>query len=120
MNGETIGLYAMAALYVAAGANHFRVPSFYLPMMPPYIPAHKFMVLVSGVAEIVLGLALIPELTRAPAAWLIIAMLIVFLTVHVYMWQERDGKFAKLPKIALLLRFPFQAVLIWWAWLYTA
>jgi uncharacterized membrane protein len=117
--GWWIGLYVMAAFYVLAGINHFRAPDFYRPMMPPYIPFHDFCIYVSGGAEIVLGLGLLHPLTRAFAAWGIEAMLTVFLTVHVYMLQERAGKFASVPAWVLWARLPGQAFLMAWALVYT-
>jgi uncharacterized membrane protein len=115
----TIGLYVMAALYVLAGLNHFRAPGFYLPMMPPYLPLPEALNYASGVAEILLGLALLNERARPFASWAIIAMLVVFLSVHVYMVQERHGKFARISEVLLWARLPLQAVLIAWAWIFT-
>lgn len=111
-------LYLMAVFYIVAGLNHFRDPVFYLPMMPPWIPAHETMILLSGVAEVALGIALLFVKTRRLAAWGIIAMLIVFLPVHIYMYQFRETTFAHLPAIALLLRFPLQLIFIGWAYIY--
>ena len=114
----SFGMIIMAALYILAGANHFRKPDFYLPMMPPWIPQHKLMIALSGVAEIGLGLMLFFEPTRSIAGIGIIDMLLIFFSVHIYMWQVRKTVFAKIPVAVLLLRFPLQLVLIYWAWLY--
>ena len=56
--------------------------------------------------------------TRAWAAWLIIAMLIVFLTVHVHMLVNA-ADFPDVPYAFLVARFPLQALFIAWAWWYT-
>jgi len=106
----------MALFYVLAGANHFRVPKFYLPMMPPWIPRHKLMIALSGVAELVLGLLLLFPATEDLARIGIVAMLIVFLPVHFYMLQMRKTIFAHIPALILFVRLPLQAVLIYWAW----
>jgi uncharacterized membrane protein len=115
----TISLYAMAALYVLAGLNHFRAPGFYLPMMPPYLPFPEALNYAAGGVEIVLGLALLNDRARPFAAWAIIAMLVVFISVHVYMLQERHEKFARFSQIFLWARVPLQGVLIAWAWIFT-
>ena len=47
--------YLLAVLFIVAGINHFAHPTFYLKMMPPYLPWHLALVYISGVAEIVLG-----------------------------------------------------------------
>jgi len=116
--GLMIALYVYAVLYILAGLNHFRVPKFYLHLMPPYIPAHRLMVLLSGVAEVALGILLLFPVTRSLAAIGIILMLLVFMTVHIYMLQERNGKFASIPSWILWARIPGQALLTCWAWLY--
>jgi uncharacterized membrane protein len=115
----TYGLYGMAAVYVVAGFFHFRSPGFYLPLMPPYLPYPVFLNYASGVAEILVGFALLSERTRVAAAWLVIAMLIGFLSVHLYMLQERSGKFARVPEFLLWIRLPAQLVLMAWAYVYT-
>jgi len=104
----------MAAFYVAAGINHFFSPHFYEPIMPVYIGFHRVLIYISGVCEIVFGLLLIPRYTRKIAVLLIIAMLIVFLWLHVQMlidyWKSND----KHLWIAIV-RIPLQFVFIWWA-----
>ncbi len=62
---QNFALYFMAFLYIAAGVYHFVKPKFYLYMMPPYIPAHKLMVSLSGMAEIVFGIMLLFPQTRS-------------------------------------------------------
>jgi len=58
----SMSLIIMAVLYILAGINHFVMPRFYMRIMPRYIPFHRFMVIASGIAEIVLGaLLLMPE-----------------------------------------------------------
>lgn len=110
-------LWLMAFLYAAAGVNHFINPGFYVNIMPDYLPAHLALVYLSGVAEIALALGLCIERARRASAWLIIAMLVVFLTVHVHMLVHADRY--DVPGWALWLRFPLQAALIYWAWRYT-
>src|SRR5437868_853013 len=111
--------YLMGALYVAAGINHFWRPGFYLNIIPLYLPAHEFLVQLSGVAEILLGVGVCFEATRRISAWLIIAMLVAFLLVHVDMLQHHADRYAGLPLWGLWARLPLQAVLIYWAWRYT-
>ena len=119
MEGITLGLGLCAGLYVTAGVLHFIIPRFYLRMMPPQIPAHRFCVYASGVAEVVLGGALLIEQARPWAAWGIIALLIAVFPANVYMFQQPE-KFTDVPRWALAARLPAQAALIYWAWLYAA
>ncbi|MAN58222.1 MAG: hypothetical protein CMC08_00110 [Flavobacteriaceae bacterium] len=106
--------YLMGVLYVLAGMNHFRKPKIYERIIPPYIPAHKEMVQLSGIAEMILGFLVMNENTQTFAGWAISAMLVLFLTVHVYMLQNERAAM-KLPKWALIARIPLQFGLIYWA-----
>ena len=108
----------MGVLYVLAGMNHFRKPKLYERIMPAYIPAHSSMVLLSGIAEMILGFMILNKNSQEVAAWGIILMLIVFLPVHIYMLQNEQAAM-KLPKWILILRIPLQFGLIYWAYLYT-
>jgi uncharacterized membrane protein len=112
-------LYLMAFIYVLAGINHFRAPQFYMPMMPPWIPAHQAMISISGLAEIVLGLLLFYPPTRALAAWGVIALLVAVFPVHIYMYQARDSVFAQIPTMMIVVRIPLQLFFICWAYIYT-
>jgi len=120
------GLWAMGAFYVFAGFNHFRDPGFYLPMMPSYLPAHRALVELSGVAEFALGLvmlvlgAAVPRLRRW-AAWGIIALLVAVFpaNLHIALHDIPIGGRSQGLGIWNWVRLPFQAVLIGWARLYT-
>ena len=109
--------YLMGFLYLAAGINHFVNPDFYLNIMPPWMPAHLFLVQLSGVAEILLGIGVCIEPTRRASAWLIIAMLVAFMPIHIHMLINASDYGA--PLWGLWLRLPIQGLLAWWAWRYT-
>lgn len=111
-------LYLMALIYTVAGLNHFRSPKLYERIIPPYFPNPKLLNLISGFAEIVLGISLMIPMVSNYAAWGIIALLIAVFPTHVYMYQNEKAAM-KLPKYVLLLRMPLQLVLIYWAYIYT-
>ncbi len=112
-----ISMYVLAAFLIYAGVGHFTKKRFFMKAMPPYIPAHETMVIVSGIAEIALGLGLLFVQTRSYAAWGIIALLIAVFPANVYMLTS--GVFKKIPTWFLWLRLPLQLVLIWWAYQFT-
>ncbi|TGK12008.1 DoxX-like family protein [Leptospira fletcheri] len=114
---KTISLWIMAVLYTIAGILHFVIPKFYLRIMPPWIPYHKFMVQFSGVVEILLGLGLFYPPTRPLCAWGIVLLLIAVFPANVYHFQSRTKRDP--PTILLLVRLPVQLLLIYWAYLYT-
>ncbi len=115
---KQIFFYLMVLLYIGAGINHFLQPAFYQKIMPGYIPLHLFCIYLSGLCEVVFTLLLIPKNTRKVAAWLIIAMLIVFFIIHIQMLIDTWTIGGILFWIAII-RIPIQFVLIWWAHLYT-
>ena len=109
----------LALLFIGGGVNHFRDAAFYLRMMPDYLPAHALLVQLSGVTEIIAGvLLLVPAVSRW-AAWLIVAHLVVFFTVHVWMLQHAADRHSDVPVAGLWLRLVFQFVLIAWALWFT-
>src|SRR5215210_4674262 len=114
---KLVGQWALAALFVGAGVGHFVATDFFMRIMPPYLPWHRPLVLLSGVIEIALGVLLLVPMTSTFAAWGLIALLIAVFpaNIHLYLHQE----IWPLPPIVHLLRLPMQAVLILWAYAYT-
>ena len=106
---------ACAAFFVGAGTLHFVIPRRYEATMPPWLPAHRESVVVSGVAEIAGGLALlVPGLERPARAWLV-ALLIAVFPANVHMAlnpDEIDG--LNVPRPLLWARLPLQAALVAW------
>ena len=81
--------YIFGLIFILAGANHFRTPKIYERIIPPYLPSHKMLNMLSGVAEMVLG----------------------------FMLQDKKASL-KMPKWALILRIPLQFALMYWAYQY--
>ena len=116
-----VGLYLCALLYLAAGINHFVNDAMYLHTMPPYLPAHEFLVGLSGVIEILLGLALAlrpKTCLRVWAAWGIVLLLIAVFPANIQTYLNM--KATSDPRLTIaLVRLPLQLPLIAWAWAYT-
>ncbi len=114
-------LWVMAAFYVVAGANHFANPDFYLPMMPPYLPGHLGLVYLSGLAELILGVAVLVPRLQGLAAWGVILLLIAVFpaNIHIALHNVPLGGAAVGAGVWNWVRLPMQGVLIAWAWWYT-
>lgn len=108
-------LVALGLLFIAAGANHFLNPEFYLRIMPPWVPAHRAMVALSGVFEILGGLAVFVAPARRWAGWGLVLLLIAVFPANVHMALNPE-QFPDLPRAALWARLPLQGALIAWAW----
>jgi uncharacterized membrane protein len=111
-------LYLMAFIYILAGINHFRSPRMYQKIIPPFFPNPKLVNTLSGIAEIILGMALVIPVLSTYAAWGIIALLIAVFPTHIYMYQVEKARMG-LPPWFLLLRMPLQLGLIFWAYQYS-
>lgn len=111
-------LYLLVAFYLFMGSMHFINPEQYFAMMPSWLPAHMFLISLSGLVEIVLAVLLIPIKTRTIAAKLLIVMLVVFFfAIHIpesiEYYKTGNQKF-----IASIIRLPIQFLFIAWAWIF--
>lgn len=107
-------LYLMGVLYLLLGIAHFTHTGFYRPMMPQFLPAHGFLIYLSGLAEILLGAGVLFSATQKYALRGIILMLIVFLVVHVNMLFPGNRLGISLGLLGL--RIPLQFLLMYWAY----
>lgn len=100
--------------FCVTGALHFTHTSAYTNVMPPWLPAHEPLVHLSGVAEIVGGLGLVPASTRRAAGWWLIATLVAVFPANVHMALNPERFDVPGGAAALWARLPLQLVLILW------
>jgi uncharacterized membrane protein len=107
--------FVVGTVFTLAGALHFARPAMYEAIVPPYLPAHRTIVLVSGAFEMLGGIGVMLPQTRAAAGWGLIALLLAVFPANVYM--ALDPKFDEIaPAWALWLRLPLQFGLIGWVY----
>ena len=113
--------WPFALLFIGSGIGHFVRTQWFLRIMPPYLPWHRELVLISGACEIVLGvLLLIPRFSHL-AAWGLIALLIAVFPANVYMAMTSGTPRAAVPEVSPFwswARLPLQGLLIAWARLF--
>jgi uncharacterized membrane protein len=105
-------------LFVLAGLMHFIKPRSYESIMPPYLPAHRELVMISGAAEIAGGLATMhPRTRRAGSLWSIATLVAVF-PANLHMALNPKAYEDSIPggRPTLWARLPVQGLLIAWAW----
>lgn len=107
--------YGFVLFFVAAGANHFINPDFYLKIIPPYLPAHDAINAISGAAEMLIGLMIAFPQTQRLGGYLAIALLVAVFPANIYLYQHQE-LFPGVPPLAHLARLPLQALFIYWAY----
>ena len=114
-------MWGMAVFYIFGGFNHLLNPGFYVAIIPPGLPNPEWLNVLSGLAEIVLGVFLLEPRTRVLAAWGIIALLIAVFPANVWVAMENFGSGGPGSGNAAFnwIRLPFQALFVVWAWWYT-
>jgi uncharacterized membrane protein len=99
------------AAFLVTGALHFAKPRVYEAIVPDYLPAHRELVLASGVAELVGGAGLLLGPARRHAGWWLIATLIAVFPANVHMALHPE-RYRGIPRWALWARLPLQGALI--------
>lgn len=112
-----VSLYALSIFITGAGILHFLLPQPFMDIVPAYLGHEKLIVYLSGVAEIVLGLGILPRATRVLAAWGLVALLVAVFPANIYMAMNgiTPAGLPAVPTWAQWARLPLQFVLIGWA-----
>ena len=113
---KQVSLVLIALLFVTAGVFHFVKPHAFARVVPPFLPAPMLLVYVSGVAEILLGLAVLVPALRTWAGLGLIALLIAVFPANIYMAVSPERAGLGIAPLWLWLRLPVQLVLIAWVW----
>jgi len=118
VRSRAVGLLARlfaGPVMLAAGVNHFVMPRTYAAIMPDFLPAHRELVLLSGLAEALGGAGTLHPATRRAAGWWLIAVLIAVFPANVHMALHPE-RYPQIPYAALLARLPLQLVMAWLVW----
>lgn len=110
----------LAISIVIVGVLHFAISEPFVKIMPPYLPYHLELVYISGFFEILGGIGLLIPLVSRAAAWGLIALFIAVFPANINM-AVNHITIEGVPDSPLfqVVRLPFQAVFIAWAWWYT-
>ena len=109
----------LSALVVFAGVLHFVHPEPFVAIVPAFLPAPLALVYISGFFEILGGIGLqIPRVQRA-AAWGLVALFIAVFPANVYMAIYHVPFNGAVYPIMGWVRLPLQAVLVYWAYVFT-
>lgn len=100
-------------LFVGSGVSHFVRPEPFMAIVPPYLPAPRALVYISGAFEILGGVGLLIPALRRWAGIGLVALLIAVFPANIYM-AANDVPLGDVdvPWWGHAIRLPLQAVLI--------
>jgi uncharacterized membrane protein len=106
---------ALASFWIGAGVLHFVIPKQYEAIVPEWLPAHRELVVASGIAEIAGGLAALDSRTRRGARWWLLSTLLAVFPANVNM-AARAERYRAIPEPLLWARLPIQGAILFWIW----
>ncbi len=103
--------------------GHFKFTAGMVMMVPGPIPFKIEIVYLSGIAEIVLGLALLFPASRTMAAWILIALFVLMLPANIHAALKHisfeKANYEGVGPAYLWFRIPMQLFLIAWLWYFS-
>ena len=106
----------LAVFLVAAGISHFVIHDEFLAQTPTWLPARSAVIWVSGVIEILLGLALVTvRRRRRELGWVVAGFFVLIFPGNVYQAVAGTDGFGLDTPVARWTRLAFQPLLIIWA-----
>lgn len=102
----------LALGFAVSGTVHLAKPEVYLPLMPSWVPAHKEVILASGVAEIACAAGLAVPATRRAAGWASVLLLLGVYPGNIKMAVDSTKTKNTGLKVASFARLPFQLPMI--------
>ena len=92
-----LGGWVLVGLFLLSGTVHLLRPGVFTPIVPDFLPAHRVLVYVSGVAELACAAGLLWRRTRRLAGLASAALLVVVFPANVTMavdawrsWADHD------------------------------
>lgn len=99
---------------VSVGVLHFTDPEPFVRIVPAFLPAKLELVWLSGAAEILLGVGLLPKLTRRWASLGLVALFVAVFPANINMAinEVQLNPESPMPVWAMWARLPFQLLFI--------
>lgn len=106
------GAQIIVAAFAVSGTVHLVRPRTFKPLMPRWLPAHRELILASGVAELACAAGLLVPATRRPAGWASAALLVAVFPGNVKMAADAARTDNTALKVATTARLPLQLPLV--------
>ncbi len=113
---ETIARWVLAAVLLVAGIGHFVQLNAFRAQVPPWMPAPEAVVIVSGIVELALAVALValPK-WRPQVGWVLAAFFIIIFPGNISQFITQTNGFGLDTDAARAIRLLFQPILVVWA-----
>jgi len=108
----TKDIKALSGIFVISGLLHLLKPEVYEPLMPQLVPAHREVIVVSGVVELACAAGLLHPRTRVAAGWSSVALLLAVYPANLKMAADLKSSRKTGLKTAAFARLPLQIPLI--------
>ena len=110
---KILTIFVMGVMYVFIGIKHFTDPQYFLDIVPPQLPFKLFLVYLTGLIEVVGGVAILAPKTRKVGAYLLIFLLVSVFPANIYLYvSETPQSLLGISETDALIRMPFQIPLI--------
>lgn len=118
LTSPVVNRFLIGLIFVVMGSLHFWKPSIFVRIIPDFIPGHKAMVYISGVAEIAGGIGILLPQFREAAAWGLLLLLVAVFPANINMAVQAIQKagFLSWYSVAMIIRLPLQFVLMYWVY----
>ena len=112
-NYKFFTILVMSFMYVFIGIRHFTDPQYFLDIVPPQLPFKLFLVYLTGLIEVVGGVAILSPKSRKVGAYLLIFLLVSVFPANIYLYvSETSQSLLGISEADALIRMPFQIPLI--------
>jgi uncharacterized membrane protein len=110
LTARRLGLVFVFLWFALGGVAHFAFTRLEEQIVPPYIPWHHAVVLITGVFELLGALGLLVLRTRRAAGWGLFVLTLLVTPANIYMLQRPE--LFRIPYWILIARLPVQAGLL--------
>lgn len=108
----TKDIKALSGIFAVSGVLHLVKPEVYEPLMPQVVPAHREVILVSGIVELACAAGLLHPATRVAAGWASVALLLAVYPANLKMAADLKSSRRRSLRTAAFARLPLQVPLI--------
>lgn len=108
----SLGAKALVGLFTVSGTAHLVKPELFEPLMPDFVPAHREVIVASGVAELACAAGLLLPRTRRVAGLASAALLLGVFPGNLKMADDARRSGRPLLKAVAYARLPLQAPMV--------